>query len=60
MAQGARGIGDEWIGWGGVVKVARGIVLFVLFVVDRSSTLVRELFLALGGRTYNIEHVVPF
>ena len=46
--------------WMGSCGGSTGVdVLFVLFVVDR-STFVGELFLALGGRTYNIKHSVPF
>ena len=32
------GIGDGWIGWG-VVEEARGVVLVMLFVVDRELDL---------------------
>ena len=32
---------------------------FVLFVVDREIDLVRELFLALGGRAHDNKHAVP-
>ena len=50
---------EEGGGWNWMGSCGGSTGVDVLFVVD-CSTLVRELFLALGGRTYNIEHAVPF